>query len=42
MPKIIQPKRHDKSLNVDDYWQIRNEHKKNQSVRAVPPVYREN
>lgn len=40
MPKVIQPRRHDKSLSVDQYWGIRDQQKA--AVAPVPtPAFRE-
>lgn len=41
MPKVIQPRRHDKDLNVEDFWKIREEGKIQKSINQQPHVYRE-
>lgn len=40
MPKVIQPRRHDKSLSAEQFWEIRNQQKA--PLAPMPaPVYRE-
>lgn len=40
MPKVIQPRRHDKSLSAEQFWEIRNQQKAPSVLLAVP-AYRE-
>lgn len=40
MPKVIQPRRHDKDLTVEEFWKIKNE-AKTQKAANVFHAYRE-
>lgn len=40
MPRVIQPRRHDKTLDVEEFWNIRNLAKKAQ-VASAPRPYKE-
>jgi hypothetical protein len=34
MPKVIQPRRHDKQLTAEEFWKIRDEGKQPKQVNA--------
>ena len=40
MPKVIQPRRHDKELTVEEFWKIKNEAKTQKAVNVFH-AYRE-
>ncbi len=41
MPRVIQPRRHDKELTVEDFWKIRDQGKTNNNALAPHHAFRE-
>lgn len=41
MPKIIQPRRHSKSISVEDFWSLREQQKERTEQKQSEPIYKE-